>query len=65
MFLAAYSNDGKFQDFVYVTVKETVGATVEVTLPIDNAAGNIAELKAFAVSSIGGYTPVEAPVSYP
>ena len=65
VFLAAYSKEGKFQDFAYVTVKEPVGATVEVTLPIDNSAGNIAQLKAFAVSSIGGYTPVGTPVSYP
>ena len=65
IFLAAYSSDGKFQDFAYVTVKEPIGATVEVTLPIDNSAGNIAELKAFAVSSIGAFTPIGAPVSYP
>lgn len=65
IFLAAYSGNGKFQNFMYVTVKEAIGATTEVTLPVDNSAGNIAELKAFAVSSIGGFTPLGTAVSYP
>ena len=64
VFLAAYSS-GKFQDFAYVTLKEPVGATMEVTLPINNSAGNITELKAFAVSSVGSYAPIGNPVSYP
>ena len=65
VFLAAYSDSGKFQDFMYVTVKEPIGATVEVTLPVDNSAGNIAELKAFAVSSFSELTPLGASVSFP
>ncbi|MBQ7680609.1 MAG: leucine-rich repeat domain-containing protein, partial [Oscillibacter sp.] len=47
IFVAAYSADGQFQNYAYVTVKEPVGGTVEVTLPVDNSGGNIAQLKAF------------------
>ena len=65
VFLAAYSDSGKFQDFMYVTVKEPIGGTVEITLPIDNSAGNIAELKAFAVSSFSDLAPLGASVSFP
>lgn len=65
IFLAAYSDSGKFQDFMYVTVKEPIGGTVEVTLPIDNSAMNIAELRAFAVSSFSDLTPIGNPVVFP
>ncbi|MBR0282982.1 MAG: hypothetical protein IJQ81_15585, partial [Oscillibacter sp.] len=63
--LAAYTENGKFQKFVYVTVKEPIGGTVEVTLPVDNSGGKIAQLKAFAVSSFDNLIPVGNVVSYP
>ncbi len=65
IFVAAYSADGQFLNYAYVTVKEPVGGTVEVTLPVDNSGGNIAQLKAFAVRSFGGLEPIGNLVSFP
>ncbi|MBQ7681217.1 MAG: hypothetical protein IJT31_03260, partial [Oscillibacter sp.] len=65
IFVAAYSADGQFQNYAYVTVKEPVGGTVEVTLPVDNSGGNIAQLKAFAVRSFGGLEPIGNLVTFP
>lgn len=65
IFVAAYSADGQFLNYAYVTVKEPVGGTVEVTLPVDNSGGNIAQLKAFAVRSFGGLEPIGNLVTFP
>lgn len=65
IFVAAYSADGQFLNYAYVTVKEPVGGTVEVTLPVDNSGGNVAQLKAFAVRSFGGLEPIGNLVTFP
>ena len=65
IFFAAYSAEGKYQDFMYAFVDASPGATVRVTLPVDNSAGNIAELKAFAVSSFSDLSIIGNPVSFP
>ena len=65
IFVAAYSADGQFLNYAYVTVKEPVGGTVEVTLPVDNSGGNVAQLKAFAVRSFDGLEPIGNLVTFP
>ena len=65
IFVAAYAADGQFLNYAYVTVKEPVGGTVEVTLPVDNSGGNVAQLKAFAVRSFGGLEPIGNLVTFP
>ena len=64
--LAAYSASGQFKGLLYVEVEDVpVGATVKVTLPVDNAAGEIARLKAFAIASFATFTPLGASVGFP
>ena len=57
--LASYTTAGQYRGLMYVAIKNaTEGATVEVTLPVDNAAVDIAKLKAFAIPSFGDPTPL-------
>ena len=63
--LASYTASGQYQGLMYVTVKEPLGGTVEVTLPVDNSGGNIAQLKAFAVNSFADMSMIGNPVSFP
>ena len=57
--LAAYTKTGQYRGLMYVAIKNaTVGATVEVTLPVKNETGDIATLKAFAIPSFGNMTPL-------
>ena len=62
--LAAYDGDGKFVTFIYVQVKASPNATVEVALPIDNTDGEIKALKAFAVTSFDDLTPIGNVISF-
>ena len=44
---------------MYVRLSDIpVGATVEVTLPMDNTDGRIAQLKAFSVASFSNLVPI-------
>ena len=63
--LAAYTAEKTYVGLFYVTLKSPVGGTIEATIPVDNSAGNIAELKAFAVSSFDELTPLASSVSFP
>ena len=63
VFLAAYDPAGKFRGMMYFSLRNvTEGATAEITLPVENAAGDVAELKAFAVPSFRDLKPL-GPVS--
>ncbi|MBR3569646.1 MAG: Ig-like domain-containing protein [Oscillibacter sp.] len=63
--LTAYTAEGKYEGLFYVTLKSPVGGTIEATIPVNNAAGNIAQLKAFAVSSLSDLKMIGNPVSFP
>ena len=65
VFLASYDANGQYQGLMYATVEESVGATVKITLPVDNSGGKIARLKAFAVKSFSGMEMIGTPVSFP
>ena len=65
IFLNSYSSDGTYLGFVWVEVKASPNATVEVTFPVDNHDGQIAQLKAFAVSSFNEMMPLDRAVSFP
>ncbi|MBQ9521517.1 MAG: leucine-rich repeat domain-containing protein [Oscillospiraceae bacterium] len=63
--LASYTESGQYQGLMYATVEEPTGATVKITLPVDNSGGKIAQLKAFAVNSFADMTMIGNPVSFP
>lgn len=64
--LASYSASGQFKGLLYVGVEDVpVGATIKVTLPVDNTKGDIALLKAFTIASFPNPVPVGAAVSFP
>ena len=64
--LAAYGADGQYQGLMYVQVKNVpLGATVEITLPLNNADGKIARLKAFPVASFSDPVPLGAASEFP
>lgn len=59
VFVAAYTADGQYKGLMYVALKNaTEGATVEVTLPVENPSKDISTLKAFAVPSFQDMTPL-------
>ena len=53
VFFAAYSPNGQYLNMTYAFVEASPGATVRVTLPFDNTAGTIGQMRAFAVESFG------------
>ena len=65
IFFSAYTAEGQFQGLTYAFVEASPGATVRVTLPVDNSGGQIAQLKAFAVASFADMTPLGGAVSFP
>lgn len=57
--LAAYSDKGQYQGLMWVSLEDVPeGATVKVTLPVDNSSGKIAKLQAFVVPSLADVTPI-------
>lgn len=63
--LASYTASGQYQGLLYINVSGVpTGATVEFTMPVDNSAGNIAQLKAFSIASFSNPTPLGAAVSF-
>lgn len=64
VFLAAYSSEGRFLGTQYAFVEASPGATVKVTLPFENALGDIAQIRAIAVTSYD-MAPLYGPVSSP
>ena len=66
VFLAAYGSAGQFRGLLYVQLEDVPeGATVKVTLPVENAGGGIASLKAFCVASFGNLTPLGEAAAFP
>lgn len=64
--LAAYSESGQYQGLLYLNLSGVpTGATVEFTLPVDNANGNIARLKAFPIASFANPVPLGAASVFP
>lgn len=63
--LASYSENGQYQGLMYVTVREPVGGTVDITLPVDNSSGNIAQLKAFGITSFANMGIIGKSVNFP
>ena len=65
VFLAAYTSTGQYQGMLWVSVEDLpVGATIKVSLPVDNSDGKIANLKAFTVASFSNLTPLGEAVSF-
>ena len=59
VFLAAYSGEGQYRGLLYVSLEDmSENGTVKVTLPVENSAGDIKTLKAFAVPSFKDLTPL-------
>lgn len=57
--LASYTAQGKFRGLMYVSVRGLpAGATVELTLPVDNARGDISVIKAFPIASFTDPVPL-------
>ncbi len=66
VFLAAYGESGQFRGLMYVQLEDVPeGATVKVTLPVKNADGGIASLKAFCVASFADLTPLGETAAFP
>ena len=57
--LASYTAAGQYRGLMYVTMEDVpVGGIIKITLPVDNAKGDIARLKAFAIPSFSDLTPL-------
>ena len=64
--LAAYTAKGQYKGLMWVTVEDLpIGATISVTLPVDNDDGTIAQLKAFTIASFSNLVPLGTTASYP
>lgn len=65
VFLAAYTSTGQYQGMMWVKLEDfPIGGTIEITLPVDNSSGSIANLKAFAVESFSNLVPLGNAVSF-
>lgn len=63
--LAAYSSTGQYQGIMWVGVEDLpVGATIKVTIPVDNSNGKIANLKVFTVASSSNLIPLGKAISF-
>ncbi len=63
--LASYSSSGRFHGMAWLTFKNLpAGVTVDVTLPVDNTSGDVAELRAFVVDSLQSISPLGSAVSF-
>lgn len=66
IFLASYTAAGQFKGLMYVSVEDLpVGATIKVTLPVDNIKNDIATLKAFVIPSFSNLQPIGNAVAFP
>ncbi|MBO4915362.1 MAG: bacterial Ig-like domain-containing protein [Oscillospiraceae bacterium] len=61
--IASYDAEGRFTGLAFVRVDMPVGATTYVSIPVDNSDGEIAEIKAFVLSSSGSLNPLSDPLS--
>ncbi|MBQ4088027.1 MAG: leucine-rich repeat domain-containing protein [Clostridia bacterium] len=64
--LAQYTDTGAFRGVMYVSTEDLPqGSTINVTIPINTANGDVAQLKAFVWESFTSMTPVGVPVVFP
>lgn len=64
--LAQYSESGTFSGLMYVTAEDVpTGATIKLSIPVDNSNGTVASLKAFCWESFASMTPMGGVVSFP
>ena len=63
--LASYTAAGQFRELSYEQVNKPVGETTYVTVPVDNASGNIGQIKAFVIHSFDDLRPLGTSVSFP
>ena len=60
------SENGSFNGLMYVNTEDVpVGATIKLTLPVDNTKGNVSKLKAFCWDSFTSMTPMGISVAFP
>lgn len=65
VFLASYTAEGQYQGMMWVSVEDLpIGATIKITLPVDNSDEKIANLTAFVVASFSNLTPLGGAVSF-
>jgi len=64
--LGQYTQKGAFRGLMYVATEDVpVGATMKLTLPVDNSGGDVVILKAFLIESFDSVMPMGAYVSFP
>ena len=64
--LAAYTASGQFKGLLYISVEDIpAGATVKITLPVNNSNDNIAQIKAFPVPRFSDPTPLGTARAFP
>lgn len=64
--LAQYSEAGAFKGLLYIQTEDVpIGSTIKLSVPVDNANGDVAKLKAFCWKSFGLLTPMGNSVSFP
>lgn len=63
--LACYTEAGQYRGLLYVRVKGlTQNAELELTLPVDNSKGEIAQITAFTIASFDDWTPLSEAVTF-
>ncbi len=64
--VASYTASGQFKDMMCVSVESLpIGATIRVSLLVDNSDGQIAALKAFPVASFANMQPIGNVMCFP
>ena len=66
VFLASYGTNGQYQGLMYVSLEDVpAGATIIITLPVQNSGGTVRQIKAFVIASFSDYTPLGASSCFP
>lgn len=64
--LAAYTAGGQYKGMMYFSAEDApIGVTMQITLPVDNTKGEIAQIKAFPVASFSNLVPIGAASCFP
>lgn len=65
IFLAAYTDGGPYQGLMWASITDLPeGATIQITLPVNNSSGKITKLKAFTIASFNNPIPLGNSVSF-
>ncbi|MBO4914535.1 MAG: leucine-rich repeat domain-containing protein [Oscillospiraceae bacterium] len=63
--LAAYTSSGRMRSVIYVSIRNfPTGAEFDLTIPVNNDAGDIVKLKAFTVNSVKSMQAISSPVTF-